>query len=167
MTAARHGLALLSLLALTSCATVPQPPAPLEELSAMQTVALFHDYLRARELGRAHELLFEPVRQKDHAAVAQGASELSRGWSDFAAVDVREDGDVAVAVIREHLAQGKPARNYYPVCLVRQGGRWRVLPGGYREREADLPAGAHDRFESLEVWFGERKAALLGEANEQ
>ncbi len=155
------------LLAVLGCSSVPQPPAPLEDLSALQTVALFHDYLRARELGRAHEMLFEPVRQKDYAAAARGASELARGWSDFSAVDAREDGDVAVAVIHEHLSQGRSATNYYPVCLVRQGGRWRILQGGYREREADLPAGAHDRFGSLEAWFGERKAALLREANDQ
>ncbi len=166
MTAARR-LMILVVLAVLGCSSVPQPPAPLEELSALQTVALFHDYLRARELGRAHELLFEPVRQKDYAAVARGASELSRGWSDFIAVDAREDGDVAAAVIHEHLSRGRSATNYYPVCLVRQGGRWRVLPGGYRERKADLPADAYARFGALEEWFAQRKAALLGEANDQ
>ncbi len=166
MTAARR-LMILVVLAVLGCSSVPQPPAPLEELSALQTVALFHDYLRARELGRVHELLFEPVRQKDYAAAAVGASELSRGWSDFTAVDAREEGDVAVAVIHEHLAQGKPTRNYYPVCLVTQGGRWRILPDGYRERKADLPADAYARFGVLEEWFGRRKAALLREANDQ
>jgi len=95
-----------------------------------------------------------------------GMSDQSRsGQMSWDVMSSRVESDTAVVVVLERRTRQQRGFAVDPVYLVRQRGRWRILP---KMKQYDRPYFKFNTyqlagFKRLETWFNQGKAALLKE----
>lgn len=83
----------------------------------------------------------------------------SRGWvggsSDFAILEAREEGDIAIVIVNKFLKGGRETVDIDPIPLLRQEGKWKVVP-----HIMAVPKRRLEAVPSLYKWYKERKEQL-------
>lgn len=137
--------------------------------AATSVVESFRDHLKEGKVDEAFTLLTEIPKAPDQFAekmkgkLSRIAASYREGKRGLEVVEVKVDGDCAVAAIRETKSNVSVSKDYDPIYLVKRDGKWRILPGisQYDTSRIGLDTGLDDaalkRFAGLSAWFKEFK----------
>lgn len=148
----------------------PAKPATTQaaKLSASAiTVRQFHDALKTGKPEEALKLIGSspmPVRDAEKR-VKRLANSLSKGGWDFAILDAKESGEIAVVLINDYLKDGRKTIDIKPWYLIRQQGEWKLL-GKFTDfelKEYGFDADRIGAYHVLEKWSAEREPQLRKE----
>lgn len=154
-------------------ATTPKPPtsAPTTQIVAhsapARAVQQFHDFLKSADTPGALAMLAvspKPVRDADRRIKRLVATLSGRDW-DFAILDAKETGDVAVVLINDYLKDGRKTIDIKPWYLIRQDGQWKLL-GKFTDfelKEYSFDEARLAEYRALEKWSLKREHELRKE----
>jgi hypothetical protein len=165
-------LAISSAISISSVALAEDAPSD-DAKAAQATVESFRDQMKAGKVDEAFAQI-APLKDAPKELVEKSKSKLERlaapmkaGTRDMEVVTAKVDMDTAVVVVREVKPGAKPSKDLDPFYLVKQGDKWRIVPGltRYDMKKFGLDIGLGEeslkRFAALEAWFKEHKATLV------
>jgi hypothetical protein len=132
-----------------------------------RAVTRFHDALKTNRSADALALIAaspQPVRDAERRVKRLAATLSGPGW-DFAILDAKESGDVAVVLINDFLKDARKTIDIKPWYLVRQQGEWRLL-GKFTDfelKEYGFDEARLKEYRALESWAERREPELRKE----
>jgi hypothetical protein len=148
--------------ATTRATTRPFPTSP-----AARVVQQFRDLLQSNRHPDAAALLADspkPVRDADRRLKRLAAALAGGSW-DFAVVDAKDSGDLAVVIINEQLKDGRKTIDLQPWFLIRQAGQWKLLAKytDFELKEYGFDEPTLAKYRGLEEWAHRREPDLRRE----
>ncbi|QTN32356.1 hypothetical protein HZ994_08445 [Akkermansiaceae bacterium] len=149
-------IALLATLLLQSALAA----TPSEALGAFKKAAQTKDFEGTWEHAAKFEGLPEEATEYFRSKVRRFIDLAGDGW-DFEIIEEKIEGECAVVVINESKKDGNKAFDLDPAFLIKQDGKWRVLPEVTEWRIVrKVDEDKVDSLEKLSAWFETRKEEI-------
>ena len=130
--------------------------------TAKDAIVAFIDDAKAKRVDAVRARLFVPEGPGAKQEVDDLIEVVESGMfeaHEVRVLDVREAGDAAV-VVADFRKRGGGRSDIDPLFLLRDGGRWRVLPSPDLAKFETLPDERKKEFAELQEWYVKRKDEL-------
>lgn len=166
----RHAIMLLLaaglLPAVGGCATPSDSTSPAAAATPVETLTLFHAYLREGRTWDYRRMIHVrgggPWVAEVHDRYDQMSAYLQAGRYDFVPLESNTRGRCAVVIINENRKHYRPAFDLDPAYMIREADGWKLLASltSYDDRLHVLTQADLANFAELQKWYEGREAEI-------